>query len=47
MSFETDTLYVVAPLDPYVGDRYNEIIDEDAKSSGIENIYKVTGHRED
>jgi hypothetical protein len=47
MSFETDTLCVVAPLDPYEGDRYNEPVDEDAQSSVIENIYKIMGHRED
>jgi hypothetical protein len=33
MSFETDTLCVVAPLDPYEGDWYNEPVDEDAKLS--------------
>jgi hypothetical protein len=43
MSFETDTLHVVMPLDPYEGDRYNEPMDEDAWSSVIENIYKITG----
>jgi hypothetical protein len=36
-----------APLDPYEGDHYNELVDEDAQSSSIENIYKVMGHRED
>jgi hypothetical protein len=30
MSFEIDTLCMVAPLDPYEGDRYNELMDEDA-----------------
>jgi hypothetical protein len=43
MSFETDTLHMVTPLDPYEGDHYNEPVDEDAQSSKIENIYKVTG----
>jgi hypothetical protein len=47
MSFETDTLRVVTPLDPYEGDMYNEPVDEDAWSSIIENIYKITSHRED
>jgi hypothetical protein len=47
MSFETDTLCVVAPLDPYEGDHYNELVDEDVWSLRVENIYKVTGHRED
>jgi hypothetical protein len=43
MSFETDTLCMVMPLDPYEGgDRYNEPMDEDAWSSVIENIYKIT-----
>jgi hypothetical protein len=45
MSFETDTLCMVTPLDPYEGDIYNEPVDEDAQSSAIENIYKITGHR--
>jgi hypothetical protein len=47
MSFEIDTLCVVTPLDPYEGDRYNEPVDEDVWRSVIENIYKITDHRED
>jgi hypothetical protein len=47
MSFGTDTLCVVSPLDPYEGDIYNDPLDEDAHRSTIENIYKITGHRED
>jgi hypothetical protein len=47
MFFETNTLRVVTPLDPYEGDWYNEPVDEDACSSIIENIYKITGRRED
>jgi len=47
MSFETNTLCVVASLDPYGGDIYNEVIDEDAQSLGIKNIYKVIGRMED
>jgi hypothetical protein len=46
MSFETDTLHMIAPLDPNEGDIYNESIDEDAWSYVIENIYKITWHRE-
>jgi hypothetical protein len=45
--FETDTLCIVTPLDPYEGSHYNELIDEDAWNLGIENIYKVMGCRED
>jgi hypothetical protein len=30
MSFEIDTLCMVAPLDPYEGKIYNELEDEDA-----------------
>jgi hypothetical protein len=41
-SFEKDTLHVVMPLDPYEGYQYNEIVDEDAWSYVIENIYKIT-----
>jgi hypothetical protein len=41
-----DTLHVITPLDPNEGDMYNEPMDEDARSSVIENIYKITGHKE-
>jgi hypothetical protein len=44
MSFETDTLCVIAPLDPNEGDRYNEPINEDGQSFVIENIYQIIGH---
>jgi hypothetical protein len=37
---------VIAPLDPYEGDIYNEMIDEDVQSSIIENIYNIMGCRE-
>jgi hypothetical protein len=47
LSFETDTLRMVTPIDTYKGDHYNEPIDEDAQILGIENIYKVTGCKED
>lgn len=47
MSFETDTLHAVTPLNPYEGDQYNELVEEDAQSSIIENIYNITRHRED
>jgi hypothetical protein len=30
MSFDIDTLHVVVPPDPYEGDRYNDLVDEDA-----------------
>jgi hypothetical protein len=30
MSFETDTLHVIVPLDPNEGDIYNELVNEDA-----------------
>jgi len=29
MSFEIDTLLMIAPLDPNEGDKYNEPVDED------------------
>jgi hypothetical protein len=38
---------MVGTLDPYEGDLYNEPVDEDARSSVIENISNITGHRED
>jgi hypothetical protein len=38
MSFNIVTLHVIAPLDPNEGDKYNELVDEDAHSSVIENI---------
>jgi hypothetical protein len=46
MSFETDTLHVVTPLDPYEGDI--DIMSQWMRmheSSVIENIYKITGHK--
>jgi hypothetical protein len=30
MSFERDTLRLIAPLNPYEGDMYNEPVNEDA-----------------
>jgi hypothetical protein len=47
MSFEIDTLHVIMPLDPNEGDIYNNIMNEDAHSSIIENIYNIIGHGED
>jgi len=47
MSFEKDTLRVVSPLDPTKGDIYNKIVNEDAQSSIIENIYNITECKED
>jgi hypothetical protein len=37
----------MAPLYPNKGGKYNESVDEDAQSSVIENIYKITRFRED
>jgi hypothetical protein len=39
MSFETKTLWVIVPLYPNEGNIYNELINLDAYSSIIENIY--------
>jgi hypothetical protein len=47
MSFEIDTLHVIVPLDPNEGNIYNDPMNEDAQSSIIENIYNITGHKED
>jgi hypothetical protein len=47
MSFEIDTLHMIAPLDPNEGYKCNEPVNEDAQSSIIENIYQITGHKED
>jgi len=30
MIFDKETLHVIAPLDPYEGDKYNEPVNEDA-----------------
>jgi hypothetical protein len=46
MSFEIDTLHVIVPLDAHEGDIYNELVNDDAQSSIIENIYTITGCRE-
>jgi hypothetical protein len=40
--FETCTMYMITPLDPNEGDKYNEPINEDAQNSIIENIYQIT-----
>jgi hypothetical protein len=42
MSFETNILRIIAPLDLNEGDIYNEPMNEDAHSSIIENIYNIT-----
>jgi len=47
MSFEIDTLCMVTPLDLYEGDHYNEPMAEDAWCSIVENLYKITSHKED
>jgi hypothetical protein len=47
ISFDIDTLCVVVSLDPYEGDKYTELVNEDMESSIIENIYNVTRHKED
>jgi hypothetical protein len=47
ISYETNTLHVVAPLDLYEGDRYNDLMDENAWSSIIENIYQIIKCMED
>jgi hypothetical protein len=47
MSFETDSLGIITPLYPNEGNKYNKLVDEDAQSSIIENIYKITWCRED
>jgi hypothetical protein len=47
MSYETDTLRMVATLYPYEADWYNEPLDEEVKILIIENIYKIIGHKED
>jgi hypothetical protein len=47
MSFEMDTLCVISSLDLTKGDKYNEPVNEDVQSSIIENIYNITGCKED
>jgi len=47
MSFETDTLHMIAPLDPNEEDIYHEPVDEDTCIYIIENIYKINGNREE
>jgi hypothetical protein len=42
-----DTLHMVMLLGPYEGDCYNDPIDEDVWSLGIENNYKFMGCREE
>jgi hypothetical protein len=47
MLFDTETSCVITPLDPNEGNRYSEMVDEDARSSVIDNIYKITKGKED
>lgn len=47
MPFEIDMLCMIAPLYLNESVRYNEIVNEDVQSSIIENIYQITGRRED
>jgi hypothetical protein len=47
MSFDTDTLCMIAPLDPNEWERHNDLVDEDVQSYVIENIYKIRRHIED
>jgi hypothetical protein len=34
---------MITPIDPNELDTYNELMEEDARSSSIEKIYKITG----
>jgi hypothetical protein len=47
ISFETETLRMIVPLDHNEGDKYNEPVNEDAQRSIIENIYQIMGHKDD
>jgi len=47
MSIEIDTLCFIVPLEMNEGDMYNELVNKDAHSSIIENIYPIIGCRED
>ena len=47
VSFKTNSLCVITPLDPNEGDKYNELVHEDAQILVIENIYKIIRCRED
>jgi hypothetical protein len=47
MSFEAETLCMVAPIDPHEGDRCNEPVDEYVKHFSIEKIYNTSRHGED
>jgi hypothetical protein len=47
LSFGIDTFHIIAPLDLKESDIYNELMNEDAQSSTIENIYNIIGHMED
>jgi hypothetical protein len=47
MSFETNTLRLIVPLDPNEGNRYNDLVNEDAESSIIKKIYNITRCKQD
>jgi hypothetical protein len=48
MTFEVDRIKVVQPLDPYVGPRYTEPMDNNMEGEDLDHLYIVTeGMRED
>ena len=41
MKFEVDRIKVVQPLDPYVGSRYTEPIDNNMEGEDLDRLYTV------
>ena len=45
---EVDRLRVIQPLDPYLGPRFTELVDDKDESGGLDQLYTVTaGKREE
>jgi hypothetical protein len=47
MTFEGDSLRVIAPLDPDEGPRYTDPIREEDHTYDLENIYKLSARQQD
>ena len=47
MLFESDTMWLIAPLDPREGERYIKLVKEELDTKEIENLYNITARRED
>ena len=47
MTFKSNTLRLITPLDPREGAKYTELVREDVDSEDIGELYNITTRRED